>query len=70
MEGPKCTSIKIEFADGSRMESEGQEHAEAVWNWLMGAETMSVIHGAKFQGSPLKKTEPPHEATKENWQEP
>jgi hypothetical protein len=45
--------IEIEHSDG-RIEFALDEDANQIWNWFVSAETMNLVHGAKYSGPKFK----------------
>lgn len=50
---PTATHIEVRLSDATTLYSESSEHAQEIWNWWGGCETLAAIHGAKYAGRPL-----------------
>ena len=48
-----ATFIEIRFADGKTLRAENGA-AAGIWRWLMGCETMALVHGSRYEGPALE----------------
>jgi len=54
MDKTSVTKIRIEYSDGSVKESSGAD-AEKIMSWWNSCETMMIVHGHSFAGTPLRE---------------
>ena len=59
MTEPRCISIDVRYEDGSREYTTSAEQAEEIWSWLMGAQALNCIHGARYTGRKFDREDAP-----------